>query len=258
MPPLSSTIHLYDSTVGRRKAKRTYIIYYITGNPGLVEYYRTFFNHLYGLLQAKYSSEDVDFQIYGQSLAGFETNRPVNLRKEHGKDPPYDVNQQIEISEQALKNVVLAAKANGARDVRVILMGHSLGTYMCLEVIRRLREESKPLRDEGVRVTGAVLLFATVMHLAKSPSGLKSSVCANLIEIIGFSCSNISLVVATASEVFILRIAVCQSAHIIRSNFCFDHSHPAGHGLSSRWCKNHSQFRQISLRYTASSVHGKR
>jgi pimeloyl-ACP methyl ester carboxylesterase len=208
MPPLSSIIHLYDSSAGIRKAKRTYIIYFITGNPGLVEYYRTFFDHLYGLLRPKYNWQDVDFQIYGQSLAGFEVNGSVDLLRENGKGPPYDVNQQIEISEQRLKNVVLTAKANGAKDVRVILMGHSLGTYMCLEIIRRLREESKVSGDAGVRVTGAVLLFATVMHLAKSPSGLKSSVCAHLVENLGYSSSDRYLVVDRPSQIPILCIAV--------------------------------------------------
>jgi hypothetical protein len=59
------------------------------------------------------------------------------------------------------------------------VMGHSLGTYMSMEIIRRLREEARddPDGDDSIRVVGGVLLFATVMELAKSPSGVRLGVC---------------------------------------------------------------------------------
>jgi pimeloyl-ACP methyl ester carboxylesterase len=168
---------------------RTYIIYYITGNPGLIEYYRTFLVHLYGLLQHKYlnagaSGRHVDFEIHGRSLAGFEVDASGSHKKGGVTGPPYNVNQQIEFTIQDIKDTVKAVRAKRTGgDVRLILMGHSLGTYLSLEVMRLLREEAAEAGvhdDTGcVRVVGAVLLFATIMNLAKSPSGVKTSVCMN-------------------------------------------------------------------------------
>jgi pimeloyl-ACP methyl ester carboxylesterase len=108
-------------------------------------------------------------------MPGFETNgsEPLITNSKAGKGP-YDVNQQISFSEQGLKDFVSEVRANGAKDVRVILMGHSLGTYMCMEMLRRLREEAKT--GEDVRCVGGVLLFATIMHLTKSPNGKKNEV----------------------------------------------------------------------------------
>lgn len=60
---------------------------------------------------------------------------------------------------------------DGTDDVRVVMMGHSVGTYMLLEIIRRQRE-----KRGGLRIAGGVCLFPTITDLAKSPSGRKSSV----------------------------------------------------------------------------------
>src|SRR5205807_2345433 len=68
----------------------------------------------------------------------------------------------------------------GVKDARVILIGHSVGAYILLEVIRRLRENVER-EEEGVQVIGGICLFPTVTHIAKSPSGRKSSVCFHLI-----------------------------------------------------------------------------
>lgn len=64
---------------------------------------------------------------------------------------------------------------HGSQDVRVILMGHSVGSYILLEVIRRVREKAK-IEEEAVRIIGGVCLFPTVTHIAKSESGRKATV----------------------------------------------------------------------------------
>jgi pimeloyl-ACP methyl ester carboxylesterase len=59
----------------------------------------------------------------------------------------------------------------------VILIGHSVGAYILLEVLRRhLERRGKGCEDEGFRVVGGVLLFPTVVDIGKSPSGLRASV----------------------------------------------------------------------------------
>jgi pimeloyl-ACP methyl ester carboxylesterase len=52
----------------------------------------------------------------------------------------------------------------------IILIGHSVGTYMLLELLQRLRKSGSSLK-----VKGGVLLMPTVMGLAESPSGVMSS-----------------------------------------------------------------------------------
>lgn len=235
MPSLSSSIHLFDSnTPSILKAKRTYIIFFLPGNPGLIEYYRTFLTHLYGLLHSTSSSfPRIDFQVYGRSLAGYEVDvsETAILKRKHGKAPPYTVNEQIRFSEGALKDAVRSAKANGAKDVRVILMGHSLGTYICLEIMRRLRQEA-----EGVRVAGGALLFATVIHLARSPSGLRASVLeapppySRYIELMGMTGSN------CASQLRHHDIFARQEPDTANAHLSADITSQRGHGLPYSRC----------------------
>jgi hypothetical protein len=73
-PLPTSKIHLSTPPEpGKKAAKTTYIIYFLTGNPGLIEYYRTFLTHLYGLLTHNTASNlSTEFHVYGRSLSGFE------------------------------------------------------------------------------------------------------------------------------------------------------------------------------------------
>jgi hypothetical protein len=50
----------------------------------------------------------------------------------------------------------------------ITLIGHSVGAYILLELITRIRKSSSPLN-----IRGGILLFPTVTHLAQSPSGIK-------------------------------------------------------------------------------------
>ncbi|KAH7074759.1 hypothetical protein BKA63DRAFT_320600 [Paraphoma chrysanthemicola] len=173
--PPASTIHLLTPPEpGKKAAARTYIIYFLTGNPGLIEYYRNFLTHLYGLLTRDTASDrDVEFQVYGRSLSGFEM-KDIKTYK-YRKNPPYGLQDQIRHAEDDVVEIVEEAKDQGARDVRVILVGHSVGAYLGLEIIRRLRAHGMAGDDFDTRIVGAVGLFPTVVDIARSESGLKAS-----------------------------------------------------------------------------------
>ena len=180
--PPASEIHLSNPTP-TTPHKRAYIIFFITGNPGLIEYYRTFLTHVYGLLGSFLASGPgpagaTGLHVYGRSLCGFETAGAVNGARGEcgGGRPPFSLQEQISGTQEALERVVReVGEREGTRDVRVVLMGHSVGAYILLEVVRRLRE--KVQRDrEAVRVVGGVCLFPTVTHIAKSDSGRKATV----------------------------------------------------------------------------------
>ncbi|KAI4645316.1 uncharacterized protein J4E79_010853 [Alternaria viburni] len=174
----ASQIHLRTPPEpGKKPASRTYLIYFVTGNPGLVEYYRTFLTHLYGLLTHNTASDrSTEFQVYGRSLSGFEMNDAEIKTMKWRKQPPYGLQDQIRHSEDELAELVEEVKeSGGARDVRVVLVGHSVGSYICLEIIRRLRAHGMVGEDFETRVVGAVGLFPTVVDIARSESGMKAS-----------------------------------------------------------------------------------
>tara|TARA_R110002003_G_scaffold2545_4_gene24459 strand:- start:9516 stop:9851 length:336 start_codon:yes stop_codon:yes gene_type:complete len=94
------------------------------------------------------------------------------------KDPPYGLQDQIRHAEDDVVELVEEAKEQGGRDVRVILVGHSVGAYLGLEIIRRLRAHGMAGDDFETRIVGAVGLFPTVVDIARSESGLKAAVSA--------------------------------------------------------------------------------
>lgn len=167
MSPIPDALHLLPSLRPSPTSRTTYILYFIPGNPGLISYYTTFLSHLLKLLTSNPTPPSIE--IHGRSLSGFEVH-PTTQR-----DGPYTVDQQIAHSEADVRRIVRDARRQGeGKDVKVILMGHSLGTYMVLELVRRLRKDED--KEDGVIVAGGVCLFATVMELAKSDSGVKARV----------------------------------------------------------------------------------
>jgi pimeloyl-ACP methyl ester carboxylesterase len=179
MPLPASKIHLRSPhEPGKKQAARTYLIYFVTGNPGLIEYYRTFLTHLYGVLnRGQASNRDVEFQVYGRSMSGFEMNISDIQTMKHHKYPPYGLQDQIRHAEDDLTDLVEEMVDYGARDVRVIVVGHSVGGFITLEVIRRLRAHGMAGEDYATRIVGGVALFPTVVDIARSESGQKAAVC---------------------------------------------------------------------------------
>ncbi|KAI4923044.1 uncharacterized protein J4E92_007795 [Alternaria infectoria] len=135
----ASQIHLRTPPEpGKKPASRTYLIYFVTGNPGLVEYYRTFLTHLYGLLTHNTASDlSIEFQVYGRSLSGFEMNDAEIKTMKWRKQPPYGLQDQIRHSEDELAELVEEVKeSGGARDVRAspFLKNSNFATFAALFV----------------------------------------------------------------------------------------------------------------------------
>jgi pimeloyl-ACP methyl ester carboxylesterase len=140
-----------------------HLIFLITGNPGLISYYNTFLTTLHRLLSESESDTDT-FHIYGESLAGFEDDDTPS--KSTGL--PYSLEDQIETRIQSLENQHIPCGARqGQRYDSITLIGHSVGTYIILEMLQRLK------RSPHLNIRAGILLFPTVTHLARSPRGLK-------------------------------------------------------------------------------------
>lgn len=177
----------------------TTTIFFITGNPGLIAYYHTFLSLLSSKL-ASFASSDSSrgygygkIQVYGHSLAGFELPEPesgTQQQQHHSPTGCYDLEGQICFVQRRLDEfIVNNGNDNGSSNGKhnVILVGHSLGAYIAMEVLRRHRERQKTKTkiktDQVIEqkqaefdIIGGVMLFPTVVDIAKSPSGEKLTV----------------------------------------------------------------------------------
>lgn len=143
-----------------------HLVYFITGNPGLISYYQTFLQTLHELFTSSITSTQDIFHIYGQSLAGFEDDETTPFRTH-----PYNLSDQISHSLTTLQSLALLSGAKKPQPyTSIILIGHSVGSYILLELITHLRKSSSPLT-----IKAGILLFPTVTHIAQSPSGVKIS-----------------------------------------------------------------------------------
>lgn len=156
-------------TVEPPNARRN-LIYFLVGNPGYISYYKKFLETLHELLGTSGSHEEASdiYYVYGRSLGGFEDDDGSTT----GRSSPYGLEEQLErVVQSLIEQRIPSGPRKGEQFNNVILIGHSLGCYMSLEAMQRLKRRS----PSSPRIAGAVLLFPTIMHLAKSPSGVKAS-----------------------------------------------------------------------------------
>jgi hypothetical protein len=225
------------------------IIFFISGNPGLIQYYHSFLEEVAEELSSSFtaassptssqvslSREEVssitardsdadqkekdeeekagstytteyesepqpeqqhEFHIYGTGLAGFETNYSSPSHSSSPGTKLYNLSEQIDFVEGRLTSLITSLSSTSAaaaassssspsqtpvnaypNKLKVILIGHSVGSYMCMELMRRLREKYENNNNSNIEeseyiVAGSILLFPTVMELAKSDAGIK-------------------------------------------------------------------------------------
>ncbi|KAL8727465.1 MAG: hypothetical protein Q9181_005705 [Wetmoreana brouardii] len=160
----------YAPSAGRSNEKaQDYLIFLIPGNPGLIDYYDPFLSTLHTLLS---SSLDANFHICGHSLAGFATHRKRTL----ASSELAGLQRQIEYVDDLLYEQVKEIRQATGKTPKVILMGHSVGAYILLEVIQRHRKRiESDDAEEDFDLIGGILLFPTITHIARSPSGIVAS-----------------------------------------------------------------------------------
>lgn len=169
-------------------AGRDVLIFFISGNPGLIDYYQPFFSSLRQLLDSSPSCKSTRFYIYGQDLAGFNDadHEPFNK-----KNPPRDVEYQIRCSFEALSRLRVPppSPVSGSGDGdgaaaddddkpydEVILAGHSVGSYVALEMLHRMATRQPGFSGEAarhLRPRAGFLLFPTIEHIRLSPQGVR-------------------------------------------------------------------------------------
>ncbi|RJE18970.1 hypothetical protein PHISCL_08692 [Aspergillus sclerotialis] len=186
-PQITPNTFYHTITSSSNLSNSQITIYFITGNPGLIGYYYPFLSLLSSVLStlSGTSNDGVSFRIYGRSLAGFEVGNEIEDRNgAKTGDGCHDLEDQICYVQRGLDEVVNGTTdsdlKNPTQKQKVILIGHSVGSYIAMEVLRRHRESQKIERgvsetDEegGFEIIGGIMLFPTVVDIAKSPSGVK-------------------------------------------------------------------------------------
>ncbi|XP_056420258.1 lipid droplet-associated hydrolase isoform X2 [Hyla sarda] len=127
------------------------LFFIITGNPGVVGFYRTFIQSLYCGFKGKYP-------VWAISHAGHcspPTGMDLTDEHDHQIDDVFGLNGQIEHKLFFLKQSVPA-------DIKLVLIGHSIGCYIILEMMKRSPE---------LKVLKSILLFPTIERMAESPQG---------------------------------------------------------------------------------------
>jgi pimeloyl-ACP methyl ester carboxylesterase len=153
----------------RRKGTQQHaLIYFICGNPGLIAFYDDFLGSLSEMI--KPHSESTTYDIYGRDLLGFNgLERPSD---KYGT-PPWNLEAQI----QMVHEDVLSRRRedNGEPYDFLVLMGHSVGSYIAVEIAHRhmkgLGSDGTASRTTDVDIRHGVLLFPTLTHIAESPAG---------------------------------------------------------------------------------------
>lgn len=150
-----------------------YLIYFITGNPGLISYYQPFLSRLHNLLVESSGTVCARFHICGHSFRGME----VTLNGEHGGPPrsPLSLEEQIRWQDDLLYAHVDTHRERTGNNPKVILMGHSVGSYILLELIQRHPDRIKR-GAKDFDLIGGILLFPTITNIAQSPLGRVASV----------------------------------------------------------------------------------
>lgn len=184
LPYLSADLFLHLPPKASPTAASKTLIFFIPGNPGLLGYYHEFLS----LLAA--SSLNSTCTIAGCSLGGFEISAstpPARLAQiQHPEGSPigpiYSLRDQIDLTFRRVRSLVEAlqhgiAPTSAQEDTsryNVILIGHSVGAYIALEVIRRLHVEYSQLDPDQTpdyTVAGTILLTPTIIDIAKSSHG---------------------------------------------------------------------------------------
>jgi hypothetical protein len=111
--------------------------------------------------------EEVSIHVYGQDLAGFDDHdhEPFTVDR-----PPYNLEFQIQNSYKNLASLAVPhGPRKGAPFDEVILIGHSVGAYIGLEIFHRQIHDPTPAPYLSLK--SGILLFPAVSHIAQSPSG---------------------------------------------------------------------------------------
>lgn len=153
-----------------------YHIFFLPGNPGLVEYYAKFLSLLHSILNQ--APTTTQFNTAGCSYAGFETQNSPDL-EQYDEHKLYDITEQVTYSLVRLQEYINQTTTKDTpTKPKVILIGHSFGTFVIAEMMKRMSTSSstEEEKQQNFEIIGNIHLFPPIPDLAKSPRGVKAAV----------------------------------------------------------------------------------
>jgi len=147
-----------DVRIWPASERPAFILLFICGNPGLISYYDEFLSAIHAVSPDTYEVIGIGHEGHSaaHSLSYLEAlNRPATF----GTQPIPGLQQQIQTKVEYIDELRLQY----GRNVKLGIMGHSVGAYICQEIMKQ--------RPEAVDYMYG--LFPTIAHIAKSPNGLK-------------------------------------------------------------------------------------
>ncbi|KAI0157403.1 hypothetical protein GGR57DRAFT_491222 [Xylariaceae sp. FL1272] len=160
-------ISLAPSSPSTSSNTKHVLIFFISGNPGLIDYYEPFLSTLHAAIESSSSLNGTKFHIYGQNLLGFSDDEHEPFTS---KNKPYSLEQQIQYTLESLSNLrIPSGPRQGEPYDNVLLMGHSVGSYIALELSHRVLRD--PNAAPHLHLSSGIFLFPTIENIASSPSG---------------------------------------------------------------------------------------
>jgi len=165
---INYTTHLHSSEDARKRV----LIFFIPGNPGLVEYYRHFLEIIRKRLNDRVSHTGTQYFISGGSLAGFDVNAGSRKTPATSQSLPLSLDDEVEDVYARLKTTVARLRAENdiQGDLPVVVVGHSIGAYMVLETVARWKKLAKQ-GPTNMEISAGLCLFPTIFELFLSPTG---------------------------------------------------------------------------------------
>jgi pimeloyl-ACP methyl ester carboxylesterase len=162
-------------------APKRVLIFFIPGNPGLVEYYRHFLDIIRKRLNDRVSYTGTQYYISGASLAGFDVSPGSRQAPAATQGLPVSLDAQVEDVYARLQTTVSRLRNENSiqGDLPVVVIGHSIGAYMALETVAKWQELSQQ-GPTNMRLSAGICLFPTIYELALSPTGRQVGVSAVL------------------------------------------------------------------------------
>ena len=160
-----------------------------------MEYYTAFFSHLSEELTAKQCSVD----IYAHAMANFYDEGQLHIEdKDHAPHKVLGLRGQIQFVDSKLRDYVkdqVKQHKESQDPVKVILVGHSVGAYIGIEILKTWRELDGNATSEAngdqrdrhcdradrraesrVEIVGLIGLWPTITWIGKSVSGRRLGV----------------------------------------------------------------------------------
>ena len=167
-----------------------YHVFFVTGNPGCIAYYHDFLSVLAENLSTRTEKGGARrVHVYGHSLANFTKVKGEYDHKLQKARKILSLQEQIQYVEMILEQYVQSLEEGHVdqgftsrkppTQVKVILVGHSVGAYIGMEILRRRRAKEKrqnklPNGDgdlQGIKLIGFIGLWPTITWIGESPSG---------------------------------------------------------------------------------------